>query len=316
MRSVVIPLTGLTSSATSIAALTTLGAAGTIPMGGALATNNGVANAQTLGAAGNLVLNGVNVLNGTAYFSFPTKLNLSSAGNLSGVSFTIVGLTAQGPDTTLDLGGPNTEVVVGPNNGIVTSGNTWLRIYSITASAAVGTNVTAYGTATSSNATQVTLTSVNNLSGVNFIIYGMDASGTPRTETLAGPNNNTVASLNYWLAVDQIATNGAVTAVSVGNSASSATAWIPVDRNQASFNVGLQCVVSGGAINYTVQTTGDSPYSTTVTSDTPFTSPVPSLSGASSSQYTNVTFPVRAIRTITNSGTGVVTTTVFQGLKT
>src|SRR6201989_1197776 len=137
MRPVTVSITGQTAANASIAAVTTLGAAGNIPQNGALATANSVANSQTTAGAGFLTLNGARVSAGVVQFNTPTRLNISSTGNLSAINFTILGTVAQGPDTTGNTGGPQTETIAGPNNGVVVTQNTWLRIYSIAVSAAV-----------------------------------------------------------------------------------------------------------------------------------------------------------------------------------
>lgn len=97
---------------------------------------------------------------------------------------------------------------------------------STTAVASAGTLVSAgYLTLTTtpyvqSPAAQITLTSVGNISGVNFTIVGADATGAVVTETLAGPNNSTVYSVNAYTVVSSIYANGAVgTNTSAGNSA-------------------------------------------------------------------------------------------------
>ena len=318
MRPIVSKVTAQAASATSIAALTTLGAAGVIPQNGALATAVGVAAAQTTAGAGFLLLNGTKAFSNTVKFVTPTRLNLTSTGNLSTTNFTITGMVAQGPDTTGNTSGPQIEVLAGPNNNVVTSLNTWTSISSIAVSAAVGTNVSAYGTALLANATQVELVSVNDLHLINFTIYGFNASGQPTVEVMAGPTSSTVLSVNYWSAVTQITTSGIVTAVSVGNGASASTPAIVVDYLQEPFNLGVQCsLVAGDATNYTVQVTADD-----IFGGTPYVTPSPTwlsasvvaLVAASTSQIASLTVPCRAIRTITNSGSGVVTTTVIQGI--
>ena len=57
---------------------------------------------------------------------------------------------------------------------------------------------------TMTNPAQVTLTSTVNNSGVNFAIVGIDATGALISETLAGPNNNTVYSVNVYKYVLQV----------------------------------------------------------------------------------------------------------------
>lgn len=63
----------------------------------------------------------------------------------------------------------------------------------------------------------VTLTSGANISGVNFTIYGYDQYGQPMTQTLAGPNANTVATTKAFKSIYRVAVSGAVgTNTSVG----------------------------------------------------------------------------------------------------
>lgn len=99
-----------------------------------------VCASQTLGAAGRLDINGTG-RNPQKYVGeviipggFERQLTLTSAGNLSAVNFTIVGLSMRGV--------AQTEVIAGPNATTVTTTNYWKEIYSITASAAVASAVT------------------------------------------------------------------------------------------------------------------------------------------------------------------------------
>jgi hypothetical protein len=48
------------------------------------------------------------------------------------------------------------------------------------------------------NVRTLSLTSASNLSAINFTILGFDPYGNLETETLAGPNANTVESVNYY----------------------------------------------------------------------------------------------------------------------
>lgn len=65
----------------------------------------------------------------------------------------------------------------------------------------------------------VSLASTGNISGVNFTISGFDIYGQAMTQTIAGPNNNTVNTTKAFFQVTQIAANGAVgTNTSAGTS--------------------------------------------------------------------------------------------------
>jgi len=99
-----------------------------------------VCASQTLGAAGALTINGTGrnpaKYNGEVIIpgGFERQLTLTSAGNISAVNFTITGLSLRGD--------AQTEVIAGPNATTVTTTAYWKEIYSIVASAAVGSAVT------------------------------------------------------------------------------------------------------------------------------------------------------------------------------
>jgi len=64
---------------------------------------------------------------------------------------------------------------------------------------------------------QVSITSVDNETGVNFTIVGLGADGSTITEVLAGGNNTTVYSTNYFVSVSSVTPSGATTdAITVG----------------------------------------------------------------------------------------------------
>lgn len=72
---------------------------------------------------------------------------------------------------------------------------------------------------TLTNPALVSLTSTGNISGVNFTILGETFGGVLTSETIAGPNNNTVFSANAYKIVFGIYASGAVaTATSAGYS--------------------------------------------------------------------------------------------------
>lgn len=80
---------------------------------------------------------------------------------------------------------------------------------------------------TQANPTQLSITSAGNIGAVTFTVYGTDASGADITETLAGPNANTVFSAKAYSSVAGIFVNAAVgTNTSVGT-ASAALFAVP-----------------------------------------------------------------------------------------
>ena len=63
----------------------------------------------------------------------------------------------------------------------------------------------------------ITFTSTGNISSVSMTITATDLNGNAQTESLNGPNNNTVTSTNKFLTVTQVAADGAVsTNTSIG----------------------------------------------------------------------------------------------------
>lgn len=63
----------------------------------------------------------------------------------------------------------------------------------------------------------ITFTSTGNISARTFTITGTDRNGAAQSETLSGPNNNTVFSTKYYKTVTQVASDGAVgTNTSIG----------------------------------------------------------------------------------------------------
>lgn len=96
----------------------------------------------------------------------------------------------------------------------------------------------------------VSLTSANDLSGANFTITGSTSSGIAVQEVIAGPNNNTIQSVNSYHVISSITCDAAVDGISIGSGQSGYLSWILYDynRNPSPF-VAAQIVVDG-VINY------------------------------------------------------------------
>jgi hypothetical protein len=89
--------------------------------------------AQQLLAAGDLLINGALASGGVATFGEQQRVTLYSAGNLSGLTFTIYGTTV--------IGDPIVITTAGPNNNTITTTANLKTITRIAASGAVGTNI-------------------------------------------------------------------------------------------------------------------------------------------------------------------------------
>jgi hypothetical protein len=97
----------------------------------------------------------------------------------------------------------------------------------------------------------VSLTSTNNLSGVQFTIRGIGSpvdgvSGNPTqvlgnyAVTINGPNNNTIATTAIFSQISSITTNGAAAAVSAGFGISGITDYVFLDYNRYMFQTSVQ----------------------------------------------------------------------------
>jgi hypothetical protein len=153
------------------------------------------------------------------------RLTITSAANLSGVNFEIVGTDRNGDPQTV-------AAFAGPNNTTVTTAELWSSITSITPDATDAGTLTAgwpatyrpmtlTGAAASLNPARLaTLTSTGNFSGVNFVIDGLDADGNAQQENIAaGPNNNTVTGSATWSSITAITPDPADTVVATNISA-------------------------------------------------------------------------------------------------
>ena len=68
---------------------------------------------------------------------------------------------------------------------------------------------------------KITITSAGNESDIDFAIVGTDLSGAAASETLTGPNANTVTSVKFYKTITSITPDGAVgNAITVGNALS------------------------------------------------------------------------------------------------
>jgi len=83
---------------------------------------------------------------------------------------------------------------------------------------------------------------------------------------------------------------------------------IPMNLDSSPFNVGFGVVVSGDAVNYTIQHTFDNPWAT----PSPTWFDHPTVAAKTANQDGNYAFPVAAIKVLVNSGSGTATLTVIQ----
>lgn len=219
-------------------------------------TANNVALSQSPSGAGNLTLNGSLVSSSVATL-FGKKIYITSAGDDSGVTFTVTG---QAFGT---MGGPFavTEVITGADTSVVSSVNEYYSISKIAISGAsaaavtVGTN----GIATLDQARRVIITSAGDETGNTFTLTGTDASGTPISEVVVGVDTAAASSVLDYKTVTNIVTSAATTAaITVGTSALAASPWVRFDDYAANSQISVQATVKG-TVNYTVQQTMQDP---------------------------------------------------------
>lgn len=95
----------------------------------------GISLAQQTAGAGDLLLNGALVDDGVAtMLNNPSRLEITSAGNLSGVDFTITGTNFDGKEIV--------ETIAGPNATTVITNSYFYTVSQISVDGAVGTDVT------------------------------------------------------------------------------------------------------------------------------------------------------------------------------
>lgn len=97
---------------------------------------NGIALTQSLAAAGALVLNGARVAAGKNYaqLDYPRRVTITSAGNDSGITFTVTGTDLYNK--------PMTQTLAGGNVAAVTTTKAFYRVSSVTGSGATAAAVT------------------------------------------------------------------------------------------------------------------------------------------------------------------------------
>lgn len=167
------------------------------------------------------------------------------------------------------------------------------------------------GVATIANPAQVTLASTGDFHLTNFTITGTDWRGAVVTEVLAGPNNNTVTSVNTYATVTSIVASGAVgTNITAGNAVTGASVAKVLDHHLNPFEVSMFLEFVGTA-NATVQYTGD-PVLNAANLDALNWFNHSDLTAKSSLSQGTLISPVEAVRVIYNSGTGVVTLRIRQ----
>lgn len=193
-----------------------------------------------------------------------------------------------------------------------TAGATPLTLNGVSVRANDGSADYRIGYAVLSPPRAVSLQSSGNLSGINFTIVGRDRAGRVISETIAGPNNNTVTTTKVFALVVSVTPASAVgTNVQVGWVAGGLSQWIPMDRWRNPFNVGLGCVISGSP-TFTVEHTFDDVFVEDFNEGTAKVFPHETIEDETGNVDGNYAFAVSAIRLRISAGSGSVVFNVLQ----
>lgn len=165
------------------------------------------------------------------------------------------------------------------------------------------------GVATMTAQQFVGLTSAGNLSAVNFTITGTDDQGRVISQTIAGPNANTVqTTLNYLTVTSIVPSATSAVTLTVDTVSAGASAEIPLDKYLKPFQVSFSVEGFTGTPNVIVEWTmgdvfGGAPG--------PFNWFVSSINGVSTNTAGSLISPVSAIR-VRHQAAGTVTFRVEQ----
>jgi len=103
----------------------------------------------------------------------------------------------------------------------------------------------------------ISLTSVNDLSGTNFVITGLQNSAYV-SETLSGPNNNTIYGTKYYDIVTSVVANTVVNGIQVGTGDTGFLPLLVVNTNASIINYSASVLLpAGSGINYSLFQTLD-----------------------------------------------------------
>lgn len=174
------------------------------------------------------------------------------------------------------------------------------------------------GVATPTYPTQVTFASTDDLSTVEFAVYGTGTDNNPLSEVITGPNNDTVTGTKTFKTVTRIAvaTASTFTTETVDVGAASVGigdgAWWPLDIYTPNQVTNISCnILASGSATYSVQYTNEDPFDTSIT-QLAVAHPVAALTGASTDQTAFTTTLMRAVRVNVASGAGQLRVTVVQ----
>lgn len=311
----------VTADADGIALSQTAAGAQKLAINGAFADEdaNNIAESQTPGGAGNLTLDGDLVdADGIAQIGSPRPVYITSAGDDSGITFTITGMAwdANGIYGVV-------ETVTGADTSTVSTTASFATVSQIAVSGAAAAAVTVgtNGVATLDEPRKVIITSADDDTGITFTVVGADGSGFSQTEVVTGANTGAASTILDFQTVESVTTSGATTAgVQVGTNGVSASRWVRFDDYAGNAPVAIQATVSG-TVNYTIQTTLQDPDDAVSPVDpadvTWINSTDSNVVSATANQVSSFAIKPTFARVVLNSGSGSVSTVfnqVFTGV--
>ena len=177
---------------------------------------------------------------------------------------------------------------------------------------------TTAGVATFPFPTEVTFTSVSDLSDVTFTVIGTSADGVYQQEAVTGLDNDTIQTTAKFKTVTDITVATVSTYstelvdvggadVGIGNGD-----WWPLDIYTPNQVTNISCnILASGSATYSVQYTNEDPFDLSIT-QLAVAHPVAALTGATADQTAFTTTLMRAVRVNVASGSGQLRVTVVQ----
>lgn len=156
----------------------------------------------------------------------------------------------------------------------------------------------------------VIITSAGNDSGITFTVYGLNPTGNPVSETVAGAAIGVATTLTSFSTVTRVATSGATAAaVTVGTNGTGTSAWNVADIFRNAVDMSFAGVVTG-TLNWGIEYTYDNPNDPATPIPTPFDHPV--LVAKTVTADCTLSHPFYAWRLKINSGSGSIKLTGTQ----
>jgi hypothetical protein len=162
----------------------------------------------------------------------------------------------------------------------------------------------------------ITISSGDDLSGVNFTIIGYDVNGQAIIDVVTGENAGTATSTEEFHIILSIVPDNDATDVTVGVGDSGTSAWMLADNNRTNSSlISFQIEVTG-TVDYTIEGTLTMPISfedNTFQLINCYSEPVlAGFTNATDSQIDNVTRVYQAYKAIFTASSGFATITMLQ----